>query len=82
MSIAVHLPEALAARLVVESARRGISVEELTAELLRERLAAPGLDDSALEMFIGSGSSGQGQPFDIHRTRTELAARTNSAETS
>ncbi len=52
-----HLPEELAARLTAESARRGISVEELTAELLGERLPSTSPDNSALDAFIGSGSS-------------------------
>ncbi len=82
MSIAVHLPEELAARLAAESARRGISVEELTAELLGERLASTGPDNSALDAFIGSGSSGHREPFDIHLARAELAEHLNPAESA
>jgi len=80
VSIAVHLPEELAARLAAESARLGISVEELTAELLGERLPSTGPDNSALDAFIGSGSSGHREPFDIHRARAELAEHLNRRE--
>lgn len=65
-----------------ESARRGISVEELTAELLGERLPSTGPDNSALDAFIGSGSSGHREPFDIHRARAELAEHLNPAESA
>jgi plasmid stability protein len=82
VSIAVHLPDELAARLAAESARRGISVEELTAELLGERLPSTGPDNFALDAFIGSGSSGHREPFDIHRARAELAEHLKPAESA
>lgn len=82
MSIVVHVPDELVGRLTTEAACRGISVEELAAELLGERLANPGPDTSALDAFIGSGSSGRSEPFDIHQARAELAQQVKPAETA
>lgn len=50
----LHVPDDLAAQLAAEAARRGIGVDELSAELLRAGLS----DGDALEAFIGSGRSG------------------------
>lgn len=72
----VHLPDELVDRLAVEAARRGMTVDEVAAEALAVRFptgADPGRD--ALEAFIGSGASGQREPFDIHRARADLADR-------
>ena len=71
MSLIVHLPDELAARLEAVAAKRGVSTDELVAEILTARLPA----EDALEAFIGSGASGRREPFDIHRARTELAER-------
>jgi len=77
MSTTVHLPDDLAARLAVEAARRGISLDEVAAEALAARYPQASSDRGrdALEAFIGSGSSGRREPFDIHTARTELAER-------
>lgn len=69
------LPDELAARLTVEATRRGISVAELAARLLTDRLDAPAGDGTALDAFLGVGASGRREPFDIHQARAELAAR-------
>jgi plasmid stability protein len=71
VSLIVHLPDELAARLEAVAAKRGVSTDELVAEILTARLPA----EDALEAFIGSGASGRREPFDIHRARTELAER-------
>lgn len=72
----VHLPDELVERLATEAARRGVSVEELSAELLAAAL--PGDDggaeprSDALEAFIGSGDSGD--PSWASRPAGELRA--------
>ena len=53
----VHLPEQLAGTLTAEAARRGVSVDDLSAELVAAGLPA-GSDPDPLEAFIGSGDSG------------------------
>ena len=78
----VHLPEQLVDRLAAEAARRGISVDDLAAETLSSRFPDQGSDPGrdALEAFIGCGSSGRREAFDIHQARAELA-RSKTAET-
>lgn len=61
--------EELAARLNAEAARRGTTSEALLDEL------ASKLHEDPLEAFIGCGASGHREPFDIHRERSELAAK-------
>lgn len=67
MSSSVQLPDELASRLAAEASRRAQSVDDLAAELLAAQLPV----EDPLESFIGSGSSGRTQPFDIHRAREE-----------
>ena len=74
----VNLPEDVAARLAAEATRRGVTVEEVAAELIARLAPHPAqrpTADDALEAFIGCGSSGRTEPFDIHAARAELAAR-------
>lgn len=77
MTLTVQVSEDLAERLAAEAARRGISVDEVAAEALAARYLQAGPDPGydALEAFIGSGSSGRHEPFDIHQARTDLARR-------
>jgi hypothetical protein len=65
MSITI---EQLAVRLAAEATRRGITTEQLIDEL------AARLDDP-LEAFIGCVSSGNTEPFDVHRERNDAAAK-------
>ena len=67
VSTTLHVPEALAVRLAAEAARRGLSVDQLGAELL----AAGLLVDDPLEAFIGSIHSGRG---DLGRRHREIRA--------
>jgi hypothetical protein len=78
----VHLSEDLGQRLAAEAARRGMSVDEVAAEALAARYPQPASDPGydALEAFIGSGSSGQHEPFDIHQARADLARRRRDEE--
>lgn len=71
MTVVLHVPEDLVARLEAEASRRGVSVDELSAQLLRAGLT----EEDALEAFIGCGSSGNHEPFDIRLARSELARR-------
>ena len=66
MSSTVHVPEDLADRLAAEATRRGVSVDQLSAELL-----AAGLADDPLEALIGSVHSGRG---DLGRRHREVRA--------
>jgi hypothetical protein len=57
----VHLPDELAERLAAEAARRGMSVDEVAAELLAASftpVGRTGRQVDPLEAFIGSGDSG------------------------
>ncbi len=76
MSTIVHLSEDLADRLAAEAARRGMSVDELTAELLAVGLHT-GEEVDALEAFIGSGDSRDSSwaGRDTRKLRAEVAAR-------
>jgi hypothetical protein len=63
-------PEELAGRLAAEATWRGMTVEELVAELVAARLPA---EDDPLEAFIGSGASGRSDLGRRHRQiRAEL----------
>jgi len=73
MSITLDLPDDAIARLRAEAARREITLEALIADLA-ERLPS----EDPLESFIGCGASGDAGPLDIHRERSELAARKNT----
>ncbi len=68
MSVTVELPAETLRRLQGEATRRGISIEDVIAELAA-RLPV----DDPLESFIAFGASGDTRPFDIHRERAELA---------
>ena len=68
----VHLPDELVDRLAVEAARRAISVDELSAELVAAGLPTEGEPDP-LEAFIGSGHSGRSDLGRRHREiKTEI----------
>ena len=73
MPVTLHVPEDLASRLAAEASRRGVSVDELSAQLLAAGLP----EEDPLEAFIGSGDSGDPTwaSRDIHELRSELATR-------
>ncbi len=80
MSLVVHLPEDLAARVEAAAAQRGLSAEEVVAEAVAAHLPAPDTDDP-LEAFIGSGSSGRGDLARRHREiRAELTGGLTARE--
>lgn len=67
MSMTLHVPEDLASRLAAEAGRRGLSVDDLSAQLLAAGLPP----EDPLEAFIGSGRSGRG---DLGRRHREILA--------
>jgi hypothetical protein len=77
MPLTVDLPPDVLRRLEAEAARRGVTVDDVIAEL------ASGLPGEVNEVpkrgrrlsFVGIGASGDTRPFDIHRERDELATR-------
>jgi len=74
--MSVNLPDDVAARLAAEAARRGVSVDDLAAELLAVRLLQGPegrIEEDALEAFIGCGASGRTEPFDLRQARSDLA---------
>lgn len=73
----VHLPDGLAGRLAAEASRRGVSVEDLSAELLAAGLDVEEID--ALEAFIGSGHSRRG---DLARRHREIRAEASAGRTA
>jgi hypothetical protein len=73
MAVTVHVPEDLGSRLAVEASRRGMSVDEVSAQLLAAGLPS----EDALEAFIGSGRSGRG---DLGRRHGEILAEHLAAE--
>ncbi len=81
VAMTVEVPEPLAGRLAAEVARRGVDPAELVVETLVGALGpdhdhdAPDTPREVLEAFIGCGSSGVTEPFDIHTARAEAVAR-------
>lgn len=72
----VHLPDELRDRLAAEAARLGKSVDALVAEMVARQLPvrqAADTGEDALEAFIGCGSSGRTEPFDLRQARRDLA---------
>jgi hypothetical protein len=65
----VHVPEDLAGRLAAEAARRGVSIDELSADLIAAGLSG----EDPLEAFIGSIHSGRSDLGRRHREiKTEM----------
>jgi len=69
MSVTVDLPEDALRRIEAEAARRGVTIDDIIAEL-----AARLPDEDPLEAFNGCGASGDAEPFDIHRARDDMAS--------
>lgn len=76
MSETVHLPEELARRLEEAAAARGVSPDELAAEVLREHVQA-----RRRVGFVGIGDSGEGGG-DIARRHREAISEAYSNRTA
>ena|SRR5580692_3173904 len=76
VTMTVQLNDDLAAVLEAEAARRGLSPEQVAADLLAERLPAA-LSVDPVEAFIGAADSGDAgwAGRDSQQLRTEAAAR-------
>ncbi len=74
VSLTVHVPEELARRVTDAAHARHVDPEQVALEAIEAHLPA-GADIDALEAFIGSGSSGRREPFNIRQERADLAAR-------
>ncbi len=70
VSVTVHLPEELSRRVEEVAAARHLSPEQVAIEMIESHLPLPAGTD-ALEAFIGSGRSGQG---DLARRHREILA--------
>lgn len=66
VSLTVHLPEELARRVTEAAQARHVDPEQVAIEAIEAQLPVR-TDHDALEAFIGSGSSGRREPFDITR---------------
>jgi hypothetical protein len=71
VTVPVTLRDEVGPRLLAEAARRGVTPEQLAAEMLDAQLPR----DDALEAFIGSGHSGRAELLDLHTARREAADR-------
>lgn len=74
MTVTLDLPDDALERLRAEASRRGITVDELVAEL-----AATLVEEDPLEAFIGCAGSGAAEAFDIGRERRRLAEAKSAA---
>lgn len=80
MPVTIDLPPEARARLEAEAARRGISLDQLVAELSNQ-FPVQGKADAgnALRKFFGCGDSGDPKwaTTDIHELRHEMARRSS-----
>lgn len=74
MSVTVELPDEALRRLEAEASRRGISIDDVIAELA-SRLPDEVPPSGHRLSFVGIGASGDTRPIDIQRERAELAER-------
>jgi len=74
VTVTLDLPAEAQARLQAEATRRGITLDQLIAEL-----AASFPAEDPLEAFIGSGSSGRG---DLSRRHREIRAEQTAGLTA
>jgi hypothetical protein len=77
MTVVVELSDEDQARLEAEVLRRGITLDQLIAELAKQLPAVSPHDSVALDEFFGSADSGDSEwaTRDIHELRHELANR-------
>ena len=74
VTVTLDLPAEAQARLQAEATRRGITLDQLIAELA-DQLPAEGDTPKHRLGFVGIGASGRTEPLDIHQERADLAAK-------
>ncbi len=80
MTITLDLPEAAQARLQAEATRRGITLDQLIAEIAESFPAGPAETTSPHRLsFIGVGHSGRG---DLSRRHREIRAEQTAGLTA
>jgi len=72
VTVTLDLPAEAQARLQAEATRRGITLDQLVAELAD---SFPAEVPQHRLSFVGIGASGRTEPLDIHSERAELAAK-------
>lgn len=72
MSVTVQLPAEAVRWLQGEEARRGISIDDVIAELASQ-LPAAAVSSGHRLSFIGVGASDDNRPIDVRRDRADLA---------
>lgn len=80
MPVTLDLPPEARARLEAEAARRGITLDQLVAELSNQfPSSGASVADDALGRFLGCGNSGDAAwaTRDIHEVRHDLAQRSS-----
>lgn len=77
MTVTLDLPAEAQARLEAEATRRGMTLDQLIAELADSFPAETGAEPGTLEGFFGSGDSGDPgwATRDLHELRHDLAQR-------
>ncbi len=73
MTLTFDLPAETQARLEAEAARRGITIDQLIAEVA-DSFPAEKTPQHRLS-FVGIGASGRTEPLDIHQERADLATK-------
>ena len=80
MPVTLDLPPEARARLEAEAARRGITLDQLVAELSNQfPSSGKSATDDALGRFLGCGDSGDAAwaTSDIHELRHDVAQRSS-----
>lgn len=80
MPVTIDLSPKAKARLIAEAARRGVTLDQLVAQLAADLPAvSPQPDDGLLDAFFGSGDSGDSTwaTRDLQELRHELAQRSS-----
>ena len=74
VTVTLDLSAEAQARLQTEASRRGITLDQLIADIAAG-LPAEGDTPKHRLGFVGIGASGRAEPLDIHQERADLAAK-------
>jgi hypothetical protein len=72
VTVTLDLPADSQARLEAEASRRGVTLDQLVAEIAD---SFPAETPKHRLGFVGIGASGRTDPLDIHQERADLAAK-------